>query len=181
MPEWGGKFHPQDRLFHLMSRDGGNIVLLHPRVEYSTFFIYSVGVLENKGGSISDTRKDRGNCGRPIETHQHSFSDPLRPHFPLEVRNPHPKLQSKITKTSAHTCCYYKMSCISILLYADDILLIAPSITLLQQLVLRASALASSPPNFSPDLRLGLIHFRLCRPNMVLAFIPLCIIFYIMR
>jgi len=25
-----------------MSRDGGNIVLLHPRVEYSTFFIYSV-------------------------------------------------------------------------------------------------------------------------------------------
>ena len=42
VPEWGGKFHPQDRLFHLMSRDGGNIVLLHPRVEYSTFFIYSV-------------------------------------------------------------------------------------------------------------------------------------------
>jgi len=32
--------------------------------------------------------------------------------------------------------CYYKMTCISILLYADDILLIAPSITSLQQLVL---------------------------------------------
>jgi len=42
MPEWGGIFYPQDRLFHLMSCDGGNIVFLHPRVEYSTFFIYSV-------------------------------------------------------------------------------------------------------------------------------------------
>jgi len=31
--------------------------------------------------------------------------------------------------------CYYKLTCVSILLYTDDILLLAPSITALQQLV----------------------------------------------
>ena len=31
--------------------------------------------------------------------------------------------------------CYYKLACVSILLYADDILLLAPSITALKQLV----------------------------------------------
>ena len=31
--------------------------------------------------------------------------------------------------------CYYKLTCVSILLYADDILFLAPSITALQQLV----------------------------------------------
>jgi len=40
--EWGGISHLYDTRFHLMSRDGGNIVLIHPRVEYSTIFIYSV-------------------------------------------------------------------------------------------------------------------------------------------
>ena len=36
--------------------------------------------------------------------------------------------------------CYYKLTCVSILLYADDILLIAPSITSLQQLLLVCEA-----------------------------------------
>ena len=31
--------------------------------------------------------------------------------------------------------CYYKLTCVSILLCADDVLLLAPSITALQQLV----------------------------------------------
>jgi len=42
VPEWGGISHLYDTRFHHMSRDGGNIVLFHPRVEYSTIFIYSV-------------------------------------------------------------------------------------------------------------------------------------------
>jgi len=31
--------------------------------------------------------------------------------------------------------CYYKLTCVSVLLYANDILLLAPSITALQQLI----------------------------------------------
>ena len=38
VPEWGGIFHLHDRRFHLMSRDGGNIVLSHPRVEFFHHF-----------------------------------------------------------------------------------------------------------------------------------------------
>jgi len=41
VPEWGGISHLYDTRFHHMSRDGGNVVLFHPRVEYSTIFIYS--------------------------------------------------------------------------------------------------------------------------------------------
>ena len=36
-----------------MSRDGGNIVLFHPRVEYSTIFIYSVLALHTYYSPIS--------------------------------------------------------------------------------------------------------------------------------
>ena len=38
VPEWGGIFHLHDRRFHLMSCDGGNIVLSHPRVEFFYHF-----------------------------------------------------------------------------------------------------------------------------------------------
>ena len=38
VPERGGIFHLHDRRFHLMSRDGGNIVLYHPRVEFFHHF-----------------------------------------------------------------------------------------------------------------------------------------------
>jgi len=70
VPEWGAKFHPQDRLFHLMSRDGGNIVLLHPRVEYSTFFIYSVNwysiyLLRMDGRLIWPSLPSDAPAGRP--------------------------------------------------------------------------------------------------------------------
>ena len=60
MPEWGGIFYPQDRLFHLMSRDGGNIVLLHPMVEYSTFFIYSVEERRGRGRERMERRGRKG-------------------------------------------------------------------------------------------------------------------------
>jgi len=61
-------------------------------------------MLENKSGNISETRKDRRSyCGRPIETHQRSFerydSRPrmASPSPKFGVRNPHSKLQSKIS------------------------------------------------------------------------------------
>jgi len=64
------------------------------------------GVLANKSGNISETRKDRRKV--TIGTHQRYFErchprPPRASPFPrLGVRNPHSKLQSKIAgKTSA--------------------------------------------------------------------------------
>ena len=51
----------------------------YPRGTWGNFMLQTrggvgkSGVLGNKSGNISETRKDRGNCGRPIGTHRRSF------------------------------------------------------------------------------------------------------------